>query len=962
MRIHTDLPSLNDQRYLTADVFYTSIEAREAILYYSCFKYDPKGDSVLICRKQAKPQTFKGGLEKQTVVFTSTDGPAYYQPVFYNILHKTESVPPGSYKVFLDLRNDSGKTIIKRTFVHQVDSALVPTSPLRKELNNTLLPENKAKIAGVDLSAQAKTVNGLASNTAKAMDRAGGKIDRLFKSRGLTSITEKRGGKDYINLYYEDWFIGRYEVELSQPLSTQIKKQRDALTEPISTLATNELESYRSLFSQVKDILKEKKEERELTGQIGLTGNWANKQPEYSAAENNYYELRADIQTTVQDIPISIEGYYTTQDRNRTVKGSYIRVHYDAEKAKGELMGLIGGFKNQFAQTLSKGKGLEQVYGSYLDNLKGQEKGLLNDLKKETGVSELNTSALDTAGFKRQITSSLTEKITDTAALLSRADTSATDSTAKLRRTEAKAKLVADSANRVYQKALKRYQQLIALEQKAQKYYTLVEQYKNTNYFDSAAGYAKLADMNNADATTYKQLAKSASSLLPEGKAKKFVSGLTSLDAGIFPKDVSKYTMAGQQMKGLDAGYDLGFCQVGATVGATEFIGRDGTLDKYTAYSGRVLISPSKKQKIALIYYGYSPSKKAINDQDTFFKNVDLAYPTFQKPVHIISATYNGSITKYVTAEGEIATSFKQGSGEKITDRLDADYIAWHASAEGMIPKSTINVKAGYEHAGKNFENSTLPMNMAGTDRLQVGAKGDFFRSFLTLGVEYNHIEQHSFTGTGNNNRWGFEVSTHSRRYPSVALSYKPYTTFRSYTDTLAIPQRPVLGAVWTGRGSYQIKKKGGVSWRFSAVYNKSTAEIDTSSYGSNLIQLNVIYTTPEYSLTGSLGNTDQTANGQATDVPAHIRTTFWMMSGSYVLNKQMTVSGGYDIGFAPFGLSKYGVNAGCMYRFIKLPVAVRLTGRYSTYRLQEDEDRKKLYSGSVDVLWRFKMKLKNPK
>ena len=327
---------------------------------------------------------------------------------------------------------------------------------------------------------------------------------------------EKRGGKDYINLYYEDWFVGRYELDVTQPLSGQVEKQKNQLIAPVASLATNELTNYRSLFSQVKDLTKQKKEERELKGEIALSGNWANKQPEYAEQDNNYYEVQGRVETAVLDIPVSIEGYYTTQDQHRQIKGSYIRVHYDADKAKDELMQLIGGFKNQFSQTLSKGKGLEQVYGTYLNNLGGQKDQLLNEMKKETGVSDINTSQLDTNGLKQGITKALTEKLTDTAALLRQADSSGVDSSGKLRRTAADAGRIADSANRIYQKNLKRYQRLVELEQKARKYYALVEQYKNTSYFDSTLAYDQLKDLDNADAMTYKQLAGKAAKLLPE--------------------------------------------------------------------------------------------------------------------------------------------------------------------------------------------------------------------------------------------------------------------------------------------------------------------------------------------------------------------------------------------------------------------------------------------------------------
>ena len=445
---------------------------KEAILYYRCYKYNANGDSTLVCRKDSKRITLNGDLQKQQILFTESDGPAYYLPVFYNILRKTGSIPAGPYKVFLELRTDSA-LILQRSFIHNADSALSPTSPLRKDLNQTLVPEKKAKVLGISFANEAKAVNGLASNTGKTLDRAAGKVDRLFKSKGLTSISEKRDGKDIISLYYEDWFVGRYEVELSQSLDAQVKKQQNALTQPVTSLVTNELGSYQSLLSQVKEMTKLKKEERELTGELELTGNWASSQEPYSQQDNNYYELRGNVETTIQDMPIGIEGYYTTQDKNRMVKASYIRIHYDADKAKGKLAELMGGFKNQFSQTLSKGAGLSQVYGSYLDNLKGQEQGLLTDLKKETGVSDINTSSLDTNGLKAKITDGLKQKATDTSFWKESADNNGVkiDSAGKLRRTEARAAKLADSANRVYQKALKKYLRLVALEQTAEKYY-----------------------------------------------------------------------------------------------------------------------------------------------------------------------------------------------------------------------------------------------------------------------------------------------------------------------------------------------------------------------------------------------------------------------------------------------------------------------------------------------------------
>lgn len=951
-RIHTDLPVLDGEDHLQSLVYYTLVSGGEYKISYSCYKYDAKGDSVLIARRSHFTSKLSAGTHALTLPFTSPDQSASYHNTYYGALKKTGGIPPGRYKVYVSLARDTDR--YQRSFIHLVDSNLSATSSLRKSLNETLLPENK-KILGIDVSKQTSGVTNLAKNTTRLADRAAGKIDRLFKSKGLRSETEKHNDKEYISLYYSDWFVGRYELKLDESLNSQIDKQKNRLLAPVTSLVTDELESYRSLLSQVKDLTKKKKEDKELKGEIGLTGTWGNAQPEYSQQDNNYYELRGTIETKIQDIPVSIEGYYTTQDRNRQIKGSYIRVHYDAEQAKSELMGLVNGFKNQFSQTLSKGKGLEQVYGSYLDNLKNEKNGLLNDLKKETGVTSINADGtLDTAGLKAQITAALKEKITDTAAI----DSTSKDSLTRAQIAQTKAARTADSVNKLYQKALKKYERLMALEKQAMKYYNLLEQYRNTNYFDSSLGYDQLKNLDKADAMTYKQLAKSASELLPDGKVKRFVTGLTSLDLGIFPKDVSKYTLSGQQLKGIDGGYDLGFCQVGGTYGSTEFAGRDGTLDKYTAYSGRVLITPAKEQKLTLVYYGYTPSKRAL-EKDTFFKNMDLALPTFREPVHIISASYEGTIRKNIRVDGEIATSFRSGQKQTIREQLNADHLAWNIHAAGMIPKTTVSLEASYEHGGKDFQNSTLPVNLSGTDILRVSAKGDLFRSFLTLGVEYNHIEQNSFYSQGNNNRWGFELSTHSKRYPSVSLCYKPYTTFRSYTDTLAIPQRPLVGAVWTGKANYQLKRLGGRAWRFSAVYNKSTSEQDTTAFGSNLVQAMCTYSTKTWMITGSVGNMDQQTNGQTLrDGNGHLKTTFGMLSGSYPVTKRSNVSGGVDAGFARFGCSKYGLNAGLMYRLKNIPLTARLMGRYGSYRFSGAEAWKPLYGGSVDVLWQFKMKL----
>lgn len=998
LRTGADLPEIKTDKKLSVSLYINPVglPADSLSLSYAFYSYNPKGDSLLLCRKVCPAFELQHRVAVYQMAFPAKGiDTAWYLPVFYQVMQKTGAVPPGSYKAFVLLRR--GDSLLSRNaIIYGVDSTLSLSSPVRKELSTALVPEQKTGLVAKLFSSEVETINSTTATAAKAIERSRHQLDRLMKARGLSPKIQKVGDKEYINLYYDDWFIGRYQTEAGKSISTQVASQQAQLAGGITATANTELEGYRSLLSQVNDLTRQKQEDKELRGQIGVSGSWANGQPEYSTQDNNYYELRANLETEVMDIPVGIEGYYTTQDAHRTIKSSYVRVHYDAEKAKSELLKLMGGFKQQYSNTVAKGKGLEQVYGSYLANLKDNKGALLNNLKKETGLGATDGSlgSINSEALKAKIRAGLEAKLAaaakDTAVLLSTA-ASKLDSAGRAKALAARAtadvaraKQLEDSVEHLYQKAMQRYEQIQALEKKVAKYEGLLEQYKNTAYFDSALAYSKMGDLNNADAATYKQLAKRASGLLPEGKAKTFIAGLTSLDAGIFPKYVSKYTMAGQQLKGLDAGYDIGFAQVGLTVGKTEYAGRDGSLDKYTTYGARALFTPLKDQKVGLIYYGYTPSRAAISSDKDFYKNIDIALPTFRSPVHIVSATYEGTIAKNIHLDGEAATSYRNGDlHHKFSDGFDADRLAWHLNGEGNIPKTTLALTGSYEHGGKDFQNSTLPVIITGTDLYKGGIKGELFRGFLTAGVEYNHMQQANFYSVGGNNRWGFDIATHSKQYPSLALSYKPFATFRSALDTLAVPQRPLTGAVWTGKANYQIKKSGGRVWRLTAVYNKSTSRTDSVSYASDLIQLNIIYTTKKWMGMLSGGQSDLQSSGLPTDSlnPAHVATTFGAGSASYSFSKGLNVSGGMDIGFAHYGLSKWGLNGGMSYRMVKVPLSIRLYGRYSAYRLPgysgqvysdastnssssgnnnnlQPLEWRNLVSGGIDLSWQLKMKL----
>src|SRR5690606_13666070 len=99
----------------------------------------------------------------------------------------------------------------------------------------------------------------------------------------------------------------------------------------------------------------------------------------------------------------------------------------------------------------------------------------------------------------------------------------------------------ANKAMEQYEEAAQRYQRIRELDEKVRSYSRLLEQYNENNYYDSLIAYEQLKELDygNMDEKSYRQLSKAAGGLLPPGHNKRFISGLTSLDAGVFSKQVS---------------------------------------------------------------------------------------------------------------------------------------------------------------------------------------------------------------------------------------------------------------------------------------------------------------------------------------------------------------------------------------------------------------------------------------
>jgi hypothetical protein len=942
--VHADHIYVEDKS-LFQDVYFEALNEGKVSLKLESWFYKNERDSIRVY-KNISEVAVKKGLNSFTVNLQK--GETYLLPSFASAIKRSLIVPCGTYKVIIEIRNDSA--VFTKGIQQQCDTLLSSNSGIKNDINNIL------EGSGGNAFFPAKGVRTVMDKASDILHKNQYRLERYCTKKGLQQQRYTRADKEIIDLFADGWYLGRYELKGTESLSKQLNAQKDALANNFSSLTKNNLGDNQTLLSQFKELKKNSRENSDLTGEISLSGNFSNDQEPNSGQDNNYYEVRGDLEFPLFDIPVNLSGYYTTQDKNRIAKSSYVHFSYDAEKAKEQLLKLISGYNKKYEQVTTLGGSYNMIYGKFIAELQTQKDKAVAGLKQQAGISDLDMNMLNEEQLKQammQAADKQKDRLSDSLQDKAMASGAATDVNKKL----AQAQAAKQKAEEKYAAALKQYNRIMELERTIKKYQAMLEQYNNTNYYDSLLAYSKSKELQNIEGASYKDIAKKASGLLPESKTKSFITGLTNFDAGMFPKYVSDYTMSGQMLKGLDVGYDIGIAKVGGSYGTMEYIDRTGNVESYKAYSGRAQFKPFMKQTVSLVYYGYSPGKKMLN-ADGFFKDASVSLPSFRNPVHIISALYSGEVSRFVHVDGEYAISNKQGqSPEASAQSSITDKSAYNIKLQGNIPVQNIEAEAAYEHAGKAFENNTLPVLLAGTDKFHVSGKGDLFHSFLSVGVEYNYLIQSSLSSKGNNSKWGFTIATHSRRYPAVSLSYKPFSTFRSFNDTLNIEQKPILGEVWTGKINYQIKRKDRAI-RFTLLYNRNTSSMDTVKYGSALVQFNTIYSYKTTMFSVNVGSTKINTDIVEITYPAFNNTKFINISASGNLLNAFTITGGSDLALANAQIARYGFFVGSGYTFKRMPVMIRANFRFTNYQLSELLPWKQLYSGGLELAWRFKMKL----
>lgn len=903
-------------------------------VHLRCYRRDST-DSLRIYDLYFEEVKFQAGSAYTDLQFGGARNGGYTHQDWLEVVGKFGLIPPGVYTT--DLQLLQGKdTLYRRRLLQSVDSNLSSGSRLGRQLNGAMLvPGAKKKAKGLGAKHKAGTPK------AEELEAAQAKLSRRLRPvKGMETRPETVNGRLYSALWYKGFMLGRYELSSINGLSERAASETSTLKNNASSKVQNELEDFRSIGSQVRELYGSSKQELRASGFVDLSTFRATGMDPNSAIAPDYSEVLIHTDIDFKGLPVSIEGFYTTQDQHRQAKASYIRFHYDAEKAKAKLQQLIGGYKNKMTETVSKGAGLEQVYGNYADNLDAQKEQLLKGLGRAYGLDPgtLNACGGDISKLNSLDTAALLQEGKNKATEASGAKNPAGDMAARKQKIEERRKEI-----------LEKYQQVCALAEKVDKYRTLLAQYRDQNRLDSALNYSKVKALEGKD-PSYKDMAKAASGLLPEGKAKTFAAGLTSFDLGIINKYESDYTMAGQTLKGISLGYDLGPLKATICGGSTEYASREGNVDRYSSVLLRLDSKGLKNQKLSLIYNGNTPSRSLMQD-DKFIGSKGISYPSFTSPVHVVSLVYEAlALKKNLELHAEWAGSYRNGSSLD----MGMDRLALNNSLSYRIPNTGIELKGEWEHLGRNFENNTLPYIRSATDRYSGGLGLDLFRSFLSLNLVYNYMLQQNFSTTAYSQKWGFDIRTHSRRYPNVTLSYKPFSTFRSYADTLHVAQRPLLGEVWTGRSSYQYKRNRNIH-RFTLLYNSNrTSGSDSTDYNSSTAQAGYTYTRKGMSLGATMGRIE---------LPAGFSSGTGLMS-SYIFTTSITktISPTLELSLSPegsfcaWGLQRLSATTGIMYRFAHKPLQLRALLRISQYKLKETDTPAELYAGQLGLVWQFKL------
>jgi hypothetical protein len=827
-----------------------------------------------------------------------------------------------------------------------VDSILNPSCNLFKTLQQSIKDNlNKKPILLKQLKQNKQLDNNLSEQ--KLLELIDGVIRKTISSN-FEYIQVENTGSEY-QFSIENKRIGILKISLSDIINSIVENKIENTKNMFASEFNKDNEKLESINTKIEKELNEKLKETYLNGKIDVGNYYSNEQYEYSAQLPIYQEINAAIDLKLLGIPLNLEGFFTTQDINRNIKSSFLRLNFDVQKAKQDLTDIGKEYETLLDEKKGKVAGMSSLYSSYTESLKGKKKSILNEASRfvnsnkqllidslENLLAKYNLP-IDTAQIMNSLLKIATNKA-DSADIIN-------DKVKKME--EWKTKSI--EAKKNIELKLEEAKQL---EIEIRKYEAIVNQYKQSLHFDTTILKNKVDSfLNTKKDISINGLQRKAKSILQEKGISKLNKRLNYFALGMINKEEGYFTNNGQTIRGVGLGVNFTNFETNIIGGRTEYIGRDGTLDKYNCISFKNTLHLKNEAKIGLHYYGYQLSNIQIDSNFWSTNRNQLNSISKPNPTNVFSISGEANFFKKLLFIGEIASSGLSFRNNKETGNSNQliESIAHKYELSGIIPLVKWEGVFNLEHVGKNFENNTLPFIRKNFTTYGFTINGNLFKNLLQYKLSLTELNQNFNGNISKNRKMGLDLKTTSKQYPNILFSYKPFSSFKAINDTFIIQQRPLFGEVLTTKVTYHFKKNG-LTHRFNLMQNRSKTISDTSKYVSEIYQLTYLLNSKaNWMLNTNIGYSESPLlNGEQQ------QNKFIILSGNYNTKQYGSWNASFDVAYLLKNqLNKNGITLGNSFAIPKLKMQVSINARYMRY-LNSEQTYKNIYSSFIGIQYQF--------
>lgn len=778
---------------------------------------------------------------------------------FKNSLHIYKQLPVGEY--IINSKHYSGLATHENISTLIVDTIIDTRSYLYSVINHQIISLYKENINPVKIKKQ---------------------LDVFFKKKSINPIISIDKKSVSIEIYADSVYYGRYYIsfkDLLDPkfLKQQINNYNSEIKEPLSNLISD--------FDQLQV--------EELQGSIGINYEYQNQPDLYSTLNPQNLELYSNLSMPVMGVPININAFYTNQDKNRKIKSSYLNFSYDTEILKQKYLELL------------------EIGTQYYTNRKNESLSLIDNFE-----SKLKNDKVNIETIKNNIKQTLIDEISSGARYLNDSINKVADSLVLIDDI--------DSIKMIY-KQIKTNKDLVKskieeLENKVQEY----EKYKNifdrnrkvlnidSIMYDDKIKYLKEEAL---DQLNFQQVKSRYNELLGiKNKFSSVTSLLNNLKIGTFSNALSKYTNSGQYMNGVSLGFDIKQVKLDVSTGSVKKNDFNNNTKKINTYSLALSTNLNKNTDISLSVFSYGSSKNELDisnesiSKDLISNYVKSKFNEYSKHQYIYSLMHT-----YAAGNLRVQSQYAYSTNFHAKTNF-IDNSSFNVKAEYVLKTPSVLLGIDYEQIGGEFKNEVQDFLIKSSKLYKAYVATFFLKKKIKLNLSYNYLASDRSNSSLANQKLGVELATKFKSYPNISMSYKPYTTFRSLTDTFQIGQQQLVGSTTATRISYILKQQHH-HYTISLNYTRNENKFDTILYDNNVKYLNIQYknSLKSYSVNTNI-SINRTSSNVLNDTALLLNNTNNISIGfnANVFDNRMSISSIYNISYYAKTIQRNGLDIRC--------------------------------------------------